>query len=371
MLLAVLTVSGTFAAQQPERARTESLARRGADRLQALQREADALAAQERTVLGDLRKLEIDRQIKAEELQQVEAEAAAVTADLAANSERIAQLEQQESRTRPELRARLVETYKLGEARYVRLLLSATDLHQLGQATRMVAVLAKLDRDRVALHQQTLASLKTARATLQERGRRLEILKTERQRAQASADRAAAVRADLVRDIDRRRDLNAQLVGELQSAQQKLQATLKDLPSGVGADITLPLAPFRGDLDWPVTGTLARRFGRTTRDRSAASTNGIEIAAPERSAVTAIHDGTVAYADPFAGFGNLVIIDHGARSFSLYGDLLEIAVKKGARVDRGQPLGTVGSSPAGPAVLYFELRIDGQSVDPLQWLKRR
>jgi hypothetical protein len=56
----------------------------------------------------------------------------------------------------------------------------------------------------------------------------------------------------------------------------------------------------------------------------------------------AVHGGTVAFAGTFSGFGNLVILDHGSQTFSLYGDLLEIAVTKGARVDRGQPLGSVG-----------------------------
>jgi len=79
----------------------------------------------------------------------------------------------------------------------------------------------------------------------------------------------------------------------------------------------------------------------------------------------------VAYAEPFAGFGNLVIIDHGSQVFSVYGDLLEVLVKRGAHVDRGQPVGTVGTAAAGTAGLYFELRVDGRPVDPLQWLKRR
>jgi septal ring factor EnvC (AmiA/AmiB activator) len=87
--------------------------------------------------------------------------------------------------------------------------------------------------------------------------------------------------------------------------------------------------------------------------------------------VQAVHEGTVAFADPFAGFGNLVIVDHGAQTFTLYGDLLEIAVKRGGRVERGQLVGSVGAAPAGPAGLYFEVRIDGRAVDPLQWLRKR
>ena len=86
----------------------------------------------------------------------------------------------------------------------------------------------------------------------------------------------------------------------------------------------------------------------------------------------AVHDGIVAFADAFTGFGNLVIVDHGAQTFSLYGNLAEIEVRKGARDSRAaRPSGPSALSPAGPAGLYFELRVDGQPVDPLQWLKKR
>ena len=174
-----------------------------------------------------------------------------------------------------------------------------------------------------------------------------------------------------MRDIDRRRDLNAQLSGELQTAQQKLQATLRDIARGAAAaDIAaLPLTPFRGDLDWPVAGSVRHRFSSAGTGRTAA--NGIEIGALEGAPVLAVHDGVVAFADTFAGFGNLVIVDHGAQTFTLYGNLLDLAVRKGAHVERGQPVGTVGTPPTGAAGLYFEMRVDGQPVDPLQWLRKR
>jgi septal ring factor EnvC (AmiA/AmiB activator) len=130
------------------------------------------------------------------------------------------------------------------------------------------------------------------------------------------------------------------------------------------------LRPFRGELDWPVAGTVLRRFGRSA-GRSAASSNGIEIGAAEDATAVAIHDGTVAFAGAFGGFGNLVILDHGSQTFSLYGDLLDIAVKKGARLERGHAVGSVGVTDAGTTGLYFELRVDGQPVDPLQWMKKR
>ena len=358
-------------AQPQDRARTEALARRATERLQALQREADRLASEERSLLNDVKKLELERQLRAEELKRVEAEAAGVQAELDANNARIASLEAADRAETPELRARLVEIYKMGQARYLRLLLATSDLRRLGQSTRTVAALAKLDRDRIASHARTRAELQRERKTLVDREAQLAGARAAAARASAAAQRAAIARNDLIRDIDRRRDLNAQLAGELQSAQQHVQAALRDLATGAtNADaVSLPLRPFRGDIPWPVAGTVARRFGRTAS--ASGASNGIEIAALEGTDARAVHDGVVAFAGTFAGFGNLVILDHGSQSFSLYGDLLDIAVKKGGRVDQGQRVGTVGATSSGASGLYFELRVDGQPVDPLQWLRRR
>src|SRR6516162_9209995 len=171
-IFAVFAVSSLFvgiAQTLPERARAEALARRAAERLQALQREADRLAADERTLLGDLRKLDVDRQIKAEELKRVDADATRVQSELDKTIARMDSLQASARSQVPELQQRLVEIYKLGQARYLRLLLSTPDLRGLGQATRTVAALAKLDRDRVATHAKTVADLETERRALQTR----------------------------------------------------------------------------------------------------------------------------------------------------------------------------------------------------------
>ena len=365
--LSAISSSVEPTAQTSDRARTEALARRATERLQALQREADRLASEERTLIGDVRKLEIERQLKAEELKRVDADAKKVQAELDATAERTAALEASEKAETPELRARLVEIYKLGQGRYLRMVLSTGDLRRLGRSTRTVAALAKIDRDRIASHARTLDELKRTRKALEARRTELVVLRGAAEKAQAAALRAGQLKNDLIRDIDRRRDLNAQLAGELQAAQQKLQAALRDLAAGapVAEIAPLPLKPFRGELEWPVAGTVTRRFGRGT------ASNGIEITAMDGADAHAIHDGVVAFAGTFSGFGNLVILDHGSQSFSLYGDLLEIGVKKGGRVEHGQPVGTVGPTSSGANGLYFELRVDGQPVDPLQWLKKR
>src|SRR5215470_12159588 len=167
-----LALAQTLLSQSSDRAHTEALARRATERLRALQQEADALASQERTLLGDLRKLEIDRQVKTEELRQISAESSQVVAELAANTQRTRDLERQESSGRPELRSRLIDIYKMGQGRYLRMLLSTTDLRQVGHAARTLSVLAKLDHDRVVSRQRTLDELKLTRQALEDRRRR-------------------------------------------------------------------------------------------------------------------------------------------------------------------------------------------------------
>jgi septal ring factor EnvC (AmiA/AmiB activator) len=354
-------------AQQADQPNTDALSRRAAERLKTLHNEAERLAAQEKSVLGELRRLEVDRQIKSEELRQAESDAARVFAELRALDRQIATLAEQARKDIPDLRARLVTLYKLGSGRYVRLLLSTTDVRRFGQASRLVVELADQDKRRVDEHQRRLDELNGSRQTVTERQAKLAALKAQAARARLAIERVLTARNELIREIDQRRDLNAELAGELLTAQQKLQSAVTGLASD--ATPSLPIRPFRGDLDWPLAGTIRQRFGVSDVGRGV--NNGIDIAGAEGLPVRAVHDGTVAFADVFTGFGNLVIVDHGSQNFSLYGNLKDIAVAKDAHVQGGEAIGSVGVAPTGATGLYFELRIDGHAVDPLQWLKKR
>ena len=373
-LVLLLLVAASSGAQPDDRARTEALARSTSDRLRTLNQEADRLASEARTLLGDLRKLELERQIKDEELRQARADEQKAAAELAGLNEELARLESEEQAERPVLRARLVELYKLGQGGYVRLLLSTSEARSVGQASRMVAAIARRDRDRMAAHQRRLGELKQTGIALEERRAQLASSRAAAERAQAGAASALQKHEALISDIDRRRDLNAQLAGELLSTQQRLQTTLRDLPSASpaapAAPATLPFAARRGELEWPGVGPLRHRFGQSAA-AAGSSPNGIEITTQVGTPVRVVQDGTVAFADTFAGYGKLVIVDHGEQAFSLYGHLLDISVARGARVSRADPIGTAGFALLGVPGLYFELRVDGQPVDPLQWLKKR
>lgn len=346
--------------------------RRASERLRALQAEAEQLLAAEKTLLVELRRLEVERDIRLEEQRDAEASLADATAELATTTAHLEALERAQAAQWPALAARLREVYKLGSGGYLRLLLSVDDVRDMGRAYRTVAALASVDRQRVRAHQTTVSSLRDARKELLARRAAAAALEARARTAATGAARAVQTRAELVARIDAQRDLNAQLAGELDAARAKLAATVSSLAPG--AVPGLPFRPFRGALEWPVSGVVATRFGvdRSARYGTAVARNGIEIGAPARSPVVAVHEGTVAYAAPFTGFGPLVIVDHGDKAYTLYGYLATLGVTKGARVDKGARLGTVGLAPAtGRPTLYFEVRVDGKPSDPLQWLKPR
>jgi len=368
----VLLVAAAAGAQIPDEAGTRQMALRVDARIRALQREAGRLASQARTLLSDMRRLEIERDLAAQRLVQAEAAVAATSADLQDLARRVDALEQQRVASLPDLKGRFLEMYKHGRGGYARMLMSVRNLKEFGRATRAIASLAHVNQVRIEDHRRTLDRLRKERALVEQKARDLQANQATARKARGAAERAVAARAALIDQIDRRRDLNAQLAGELQVAHARLERALRDISAGQpGEAIVVPLAPFRGALEWPVSGRVVGRYGESNRMAAAGVRNGVEMAAPEGTPVYAVHPGTVGFADTFTGYGTLVILDHGENQYSLYGYLSSASVERGQHVNTGDELGRVGSAPAGDAALYYEMRVDGRSVDPLQWLKKK
>ncbi|RRZ87812.1 murein hydrolase activator EnvC [Erwinia sp. 198] len=122
-----------------------------------------------------------------------------------------------------------------------------------------------------------------------------------------------------------------------------------------------------GQLLWPVRGTLEHRFGEQLQGEL--RWKGLVIDAPEGREVKAVADGRVLMADWLQGYGLVVVVEHGKGDMSLYGYNQSALVSVGAQVKAGQPIALVGTSGGrGTPSLYFEIRRQGQAVNPLPWL---
>ncbi|RAT18402.1 peptidase M37 [Lonsdalea populi] len=124
-----------------------------------------------------------------------------------------------------------------------------------------------------------------------------------------------------------------------------------------------------GQAYWPIRGQTLHRYGEPLQGEL--RWKGLVIGAPEGSEVKAIDDGSVLMADWLQGYGLMVVIEHGKGDMSLYGYNQSALVSVGDKVKAGQAIALVGTSggQSQPA-LYFEIRRQGQAVNPLPWLGR-
>lgn len=125
-------------------------------------------------------------------------------------------------------------------------------------------------------------------------------------------------------------------------------------------------------VSYPVTGEVVQRFGanKVTSFADMVFSKGVEYKTADGSQVKAVLGGRVAFAGVMPGYDTVVIIDHGERSYSLYGRLGKSHVKQGDLVQRKDVLGVTSAADSKGRNFYFETRKNGAPVDPVSVLSR-
>ncbi len=128
-------------------------------------------------------------------------------------------------------------------------------------------------------------------------------------------------------------------------------------------------ASLRGKLRMPVKGELLASFG--TKRPEGPTWKGLFIKAAEGTEIRASAAGEVIFSDWMRGFGNLIIIDHGAQYMTIYGNNQSLLKRPGDRIRSGDVIATAGNSGGNEqSGLYFEMRHQGRALDPLTWMNR-
>ena len=338
-------------------------------RLKTLERELQRLRGEERSLLGEVERIELEVRLRSERLRETQLLLQRTNAQLDVTIARVRELEASLAIARPVLRARARALYKLGELSYVRLLLSVERPSDLFRGYQFVGALARRDKERFAGFRRDLQALQTTRTQLEERTREAMALRGEQERARRDLEGERVRKTELLTRIVQRKETHAAYVDELQQAEGRLAQLLGGFEAG---DANMPIAAFRGTLPWPVGGSVRAPFGRRKHPKFDTYTlqNGLDIEAALDTPVLAVHEGTVAFADHFRGYGLMVIVDHGGKHHSLYAHLNGVDVAVGQRVHTGERLGGVGSTGLEGPGLYFEMRFQGKPEDPAEWLRK-
>ena len=413
----LLLLASPLAAQQ-------STGREAQRRLETIQRELQAVAAERRRLEGqrgaasrELRAVDERVADSSRSLHVAESQLAREQDALAQLNARREQLKTQQASQRKELAALLRAAYAQGDHAPLKVMLAQDRVadaqrqmtyygylqrQRLQRAAALSAELAELTRvetqivekrtalDAARVRQQTqLAALAHDRQTravtlgaleqeYRDRSAREQALGSDAKalqqvigRLRAAAARAAAERAAVERAAAKAAAVAAKSNGGKSVGGARTNAGKPSAAQANPPRQTASAVPVRvGGFGWPLSGSLVAGFGGRMPDGRASS--GLLIAAGLGTPVRAVADGNVVFAEWMTGYGLILIVDHGNGYLSLYAHNESLLKDVGAPVKRGDAVARVGNSGGlqQPA-LYFELRRNGQPVNPDRWFGQR
>ncbi|MGA7356743.1 MAG: peptidoglycan DD-metalloendopeptidase family protein [Candidatus Cybelea sp.] len=275
------------------------------------------------------------------------------------------------------LKRRLVDVYEYGDLTYVNTLISARSFSEFVERWEDLRLLIAANERTVRARKAAERRVAAIEADLERTRMELQQEETAQEEARSQLNSLAGERQNLVQLVAVRRRSVASQVAEMESLSAAEESALEGLilererelearqrAAGIAGGVE---GGGSGIFSWPVTGTITSPFGWRSNPFGGGPEfhQGLDIAAPMGTTVTAAAAGTVIMAQWYGGYGNYVLIDHGGGYSTGYGHLSAIYVASGQSVQRGQAIGAVGSTgqSTGPH-LHFEVRIAGKPVDP-------
>jgi len=143
-------------------------------------------------------------------------------------------------------------------------------------------------------------------------------------------------------------------------------ATPKASSPTPGHELAQSPGPGNSHWQWPASGAVIQNFSKGGHDQ------GVEIGGKNGEPIYAASSGIVVYNGPgLKGFGRLIIIKHPRHYLSAYGFVRQSRVSKGEHVSVGQRIASMGLGPGQTAMLHFEIRHDGDPINPARLLPDR
>ncbi len=284
-----------------------------------------------------------------------------------------------------ELTNRLRAIYKYRKNGIIDIICSTQNFSDLSRQIYFMTMVAQDDNTLIRQIRQQKEMLDYQKQILQKKHEQFSNIQNDYKKEFVAQKKQERNYRGLLSRVQEEEQLYRQQIAQLNKSSSELTSLIKRLEAQKKAqqarivkktpqEIEKKYYPEKGTFVWPVTGgRIIKEFGRYKSPKfdTYVENKGVDITAPSGQTVVAVKSGNVVYADWFKGYGMLVMVDHGNGIYSLYAHLANILVRKGQAINGGTPLGTVGETGfATEPCLHFELRVDGQPVNPSGWLRR-
>ena len=383
VLLLLLPAAPLLAQQNTELRESQQRLEKIRQERQALQRELDQLRTRVRDASREAQNLSRQRAASEGALRELDYQADVINAGVDSITRELDLTHLRLRQRSAALHERLRSIYKRGKLHTVRVLFSAESFGDVLRRYKYLHLITLNDRLIVSDVKRLEARQQFQEQELRRNLTQLDNLRLEKNDELRQLERLYGRQSRELRQFREQEKVTTGRIAQLAKDEARLANVIADLErrrlAGNNASRTGTISTRDlGNLTWPVDGTLVFRFGPQRRPNGVVLRyNGIGIAAPVGTPVKAVETGTVEVAGVLEGYGQSIVIGHGAGYYTLYLRLRSLAVGVGQRVTAGQVVGTVGGegSPEG-AHLEFQVRTPGiggapAPVDPLNWLRAR
>jgi len=283
--------------------------------------------------------------------------------------------------------ARVVQMYKKGTLSDIEKLLSSTSWRQAVYRAKYMGIISDIDQKTQNKIKSLLIDIGKQRIGLESSYRNKVRLKKDQEKSKVTLRKSRKKRQHELDKIRKNQSELTKYLEEKQAGMQELESLLKkvrrDKSSYDRADRirkqqaalkTQTFGKLKGQLPWPATGRVVKRFGRSWNSERKTTTDnpGIDIKGKPGSPIRSVIGGIITIITYIRGYGTTIIIDHGGGFYTVYSHVTNVETNEESEVRAGDIIaymGDVGSIDG--SKLHFEIWGHGQKLNPEKWLMKR
>ena len=268
---------------------------------------------------------------------------------------------------RDQLAKRVRDNYINGQINYLDVLFGAKDFQDFFTRMDLLKRVIQQDYDLVQVVFAEKTAIETSQKELEQDKAAKEKLVASAADRKKEAEKKQAAKQAIIDKMETDRATQERIINENLAASKEVEQMIRNSRYQPAS----PALSGGGALNWPLGGPITSPFGWRVHPITGASRfhSGIDIGGDYGDTIHAAGAGIVSYAGWISGYGYAVIIDHGGGISTLYGHNQALLVSEGQSVSQGQAIAECGSTgnSTGPHC-HFEVRVDGEPVDPMGYL---